>query len=142
VLHQPLEETAMTTTNPLAAVQAVYEAFGRGDLPALLAQLQPDVRWQFLGDRRAPYTRTVTGHDGVARWFGQVAEADGIQAFEPREFLAGPEHVTVIGWERTAALPGGQVFECEWVHVWRLRDGRVASFWGMLDSEAAARART
>lgn len=131
----------MTGQHPLAIVQAGYAAFGRGDLPALLALMQPDVRWRFIGDRRAPYTRTAQGHDDVARWFGQVAAADAIQAFEPREFLVGPDHVTVLGWERTAALPGNGVFECEWVHVWRLRDGKVASFWGLLDSEAATRAR-
>jgi ketosteroid isomerase-like protein len=125
----------------LQTVQALYEAFGRGDLPGILAQLQPDVRWQFTGDRAAPYTRTATGHDGVMRWFGEVAQADAIQAFEPREFLVGNDHVTVIGWERTVAQPGGGTFESEWVHVLRLRDGKVASFWGMLDSEAAGRAR-
>jgi hypothetical protein len=27
------------------------------------------------------------------------------------------------------------------VHVWRLRDGKVASFLGMFDTEAAGRAR-
>jgi ketosteroid isomerase-like protein len=49
--------------------------------------------------------------------------------------------VTVIGWERTAALPGGQVFECDWIHVWTVRDGLVTRLYGMLDTEAAAAAR-
>lgn len=25
--------------------------------------------------------------------------------------LVGPDHVTVLGWERSQALPGGKVFE-------------------------------
>jgi ketosteroid isomerase-like protein len=129
------------STSPLDVVQAVYQAFGQGDLPALLSRLQADVQWQFVGDRRAPYTGRAQGHEAVAHWFGDVAKADAIQAFEPRRFLAGPDHVTVIGWERTAAQPGGKVFECEWVHVWQLRDGKVASFYGILDSEASAQAR-
>jgi hypothetical protein len=49
--------------------------------------------------------------------------------------------VTVIGWERTAALPCGKVFEAEWVHVWSVCDGLVTRLWGMLDTEAAAAAR-
>lgn len=129
------------STPALSTVQAVYEAFGKGDLPALLAQLHTDVQWHFVGDRRAPYTGTVQGHEAVAHWFGDVARVDAIQAFEPRRFLAGEDHVTVIGWERTAALPGGKVFECEWVHVWQLRDGKVASLFGILDSEASGAAR-
>jgi ketosteroid isomerase-like protein len=132
----------MPSTSPLQTVQAAYAAFGSGDLPGLLAHLQPDVQWKFIGDSRAPYTGEVRGHEQVAHWFGDVAKADGIQAFEPREFLAGPDHVTVIGWERTAALPGGKVFECEWVHVWRLREGKVSQFFGLLDTEASADART
>jgi hypothetical protein len=129
------------SNDPLATVRAGYAAFGAGDLPALLALLQPDVSWRFVGDRRAPYTRSVQGREAVAAWFADVARADAIQAFEPRQFFAGPDHVTVIGWERTAAQPGGRIFECEWVHVWELRDGRVSRFFGMLDSEASAIAR-
>jgi uncharacterized protein len=125
----------------LATVQNAYACFGRGDIPALLDLLSPDVSWQFVGDRRAPYTGRVSGPAAVAAWFGAVAQADDIQAFEPREFLVGENHVTVIGWERSAAKPSGRAFECEWVHVWTVRDGRIPRFWGMLDSEAVATAR-
>jgi ketosteroid isomerase-like protein len=123
--------------NPLTLVQDAYAAFGHGDVPALLNLLTPDVRWEFAGDRKAPYTGRVQ----VGEWFLAVAQADGIQAFEPRQFLVGPDHVTVLGWERSQALPGGKVFEAEWVHVWQVRDGQLARFWGMLDTEASARAR-
>ena len=92
----------------LAVVQNAYGAFGRGDIPALLNLMSPDVV---------------------------------CQAFEPREFLVGPDHVTVIGFERTQALPNGRLFESEWVHVWQLREGRVCRFLGILDTEAAGLAR-
>lgn len=129
------------STTPLALVQTAYAAFGRGDIPALLGMLSDDIRWQFVGDRRAPYTGVVQGRGQVGEWFLAVAQADGIQAFEPREFLVGADHVTVLGWERTQALPGGGMFETPWVHVWQLRDGLLCRFWGMLDTEAAAKAR-
>jgi len=47
----------------------------------------------------------------------------------------------VLGWERTQALPGGGVFESEWVHVWQVQDGLLSRFWGMLDTEASAKVR-
>jgi len=128
-------------SDALSTIQNAYAAFGRGDIPALLQLLTPDVRWQFIGDSKAPYTGTVQGHGQVAEWFGAVASVDGIQAFEPREFLVGPDHVTVIGWERTQALPQGRVFESEWVHVWQLKNGLVSRFLGTLDTEASAAAR-
>ena len=125
----------------LTLVQTAYAAFGRGDIPALLETLTEDVRWQFIADRQAPYTGTVNGRGQVADWFAAVFRADDIQAFEPRQFLAGADHVSVTGWERTIARSSGKVFEAEWVHLWCVRDGRISSFWGMLDSEASAAAR-
>jgi len=128
--------------NALELVQKGYACFGSGDIPGLLQLMSPDISWQFHGDRAAPYTRQVKGTAAVAEWFGQVAQADDIQAFEPREFLAGPDHVTVVGREKTIARPGGKTFECEWVHIWWVKDGRITRFWGMLDSEAAGKARS
>jgi ketosteroid isomerase-like protein len=128
-------------SDALTTIQNAYAAFGRGDIPALLGMLSSDVSWQFIGDSKAPYTGRFRGPGQVGEWFGMVASIDGIQAFEPREFLVGPEHVTVIGWERTQALPGGKVFESEWVHVWQLREGLISRFLGTLDTEAAAAAR-
>jgi uncharacterized protein len=125
----------------LSAVQDVYAAFGRGDVPGLLRRLSRDVVWQFVGDRRAAYTGTFKGHGQVGEWFQSVAQLDAIEAFEPREFFVGTGHVTVLGWERTRALPDGGRFESEWAHVWQVADGLITRFWGILDTEAAASAR-
>lgn len=127
---------------PIETVQAAYAAFGRGDIPGLLEQVTDDVEWTFDGSTGQPYMRTARGKADVASWFGQVAACDGIQAFEPRRMLAGSDHVTVIGWERTQALPAGGVFESNWVHVWELRGGKLARFFGMFDTAAAAAARS
>ena len=127
--------------SPVETVQAAYAAFGSGNIPALLDLLTDDIEWTFDGSTGEPYMRTARGKADVAQWFGEVASCDSIQAFEPRRLLAGAEHVTVLGWERTQALPAGGVFESNWVHIWELRDGRVARFYGMLDTAAAAKAR-
>lgn len=125
----------------LSTVQTLYAAFGRGDVPALLELMTDDVQWRFVGDTRAAYTTSLRGKPALAEWFGEVAKADDIQAFEPREFLAATDHVTVIGWERTIVRSSAKPFECDWVHIFQLRDGKVSRFLGMLDTERAARAR-
>ena len=127
--------------SPIDTIRSAYAAFGRGDIPALLEYLADDIEWTFDGSTGDAYMRTAHGKDDVMRWFAQVMAVDGIQAFEPRQMLAGPEHVTVIGWERTKALPAGGVFESNWIHVWQLQNDRVTRFFGMFDSAAAARAR-
>jgi ketosteroid isomerase-like protein len=128
-------------TDPANAIRDAYACFLRGDVPAFLALMTPDVELQFQGDRAAPYTGRVRGTAALAEWLGKVAQADDIQAFEPREFLAGADHVTVLGHERTIARATGRTFETDWVHVWWLRDGRIARVVGMFDSEAAGAAR-
>ena len=126
---------------PIDTVQAAYAAFGRGDIPALLDLVSDDIEWTFDGSTGDAYMRTARGKDDVMRWFGEVLAIDGIQVFEPRRMLAGPDHVTVIGWERTQALPAGGTWETNWIHIWQLREGRLSSFFGMFDTAAAAKAR-
>lgn len=126
---------------PIAIVNAAYAAFGRGDIAGVLACLADDIEWTFDGSTGEPYMRTARGKEDVQRWFGQVLAVDGIEAFEPRRMLAGPDHVTVLGWERTRALPDGGVFESNWIHVWEVRGERIVRFLGMFDAAAAAAVR-
>lgn len=126
---------------PLATVQALYQAFGAGDVPALLSLLDPAVRWTFKGSPGLAYSTEVHGPAEVGRWIGQVMEIDDIQAFEPREFFAGDSHVTVLGWERTRDRRSGRTFESEWVHLFEVADGRITRFWGLFDTAASAAAR-
>ena len=131
-------ETAMT---PTELIQQAYAAFGRGDVPGVLALLADDVQWRFNAGADVPYGGVHVGKAAVGRWFATVAESDDIQQFEPREFLEGPNHVTVIGWERTRPLPGGVPFESDWIHVFTVEGGRITRFIGTLDTAARAAAR-
>ncbi len=126
---------------PTETVQTLYAAFGRGDIATLLDNVTDDIEWIHRGSLGLPYMGTFRGKAALMQWFGHVAEYDGIQVFEPREFLAGPDHVTVLGWERTQALPGGGVFETDWVHVMKLRGGKVCQFVGAYDTAAVLKAR-
>jgi len=132
-----------TPTQPLDVVKAAYAAFGRGDIPAVLEFVADDIiDWRFRGAEGTPYTGSCHTKGDVAKWFASIPEADDIQAFEPREFIAGGDSVTVLGWEKTRAVPSGKVFEAEWVHLFTVRNGRVVRFWGMVDTEASAAARS
>jgi len=123
-------------------VQAAYAAFGRGDVPAILALVGDPVEWKFCGPKALPYTGTFRSKAAVAKWFASIPEVDEVLAFEPREFIASGDKVAVLGWERSRTRPGGKVFESEWAHVFTVRDGRIVRFWGMYDNEASVAARS
>jgi ketosteroid isomerase-like protein len=129
-------------TSPLQTVQQAYAAFGRGDIPALLALCSDQVTWQFVADRTAPYTATVVGPAQVGEWFAAVAGSDDVHVFEPRQMLEGVDHVTVIGHERTTLKATRKTFESPWVHVFTVRDGRITAFWGIMDTQAVGEARS
>jgi uncharacterized protein len=120
---------------PTAVVQRAYDAFSRGDMDGLLALMTDDIDWRFHASRRdVPYGGQFTGKAEVARWFQLLAENEDIQQFEPREFLEGPGHVTVLGWERVRPLPNGRPFDSDWVHVFSVRGDKVSRWIGTADT--------
>jgi len=70
----------------------------------------------------------------VQAWFATLAQHDDIQKFEPREFLEGKDHVTVIGWQQARPLPNGTVFETDWVHVFTVKGGKINRWIGTADT--------
>lgn len=127
--------------SPLEVVQSTYQAFGRGDLDAVLQHIADSAEWKYVGSRGLASTGSFRGKPQIARFFAALAEASEILEFEPREFLTGDDHVTVLGRERTRDRATGKTFEAEWVHVFTVRAGLVTRYWGMLDTEADAKAR-
>lgn len=125
-------------STPTEVVQQAYAAFGRRDIPGILANLTDDVDWRFHAGPATgvPYGGKFTGKKEVEGWFTTLAQNEDIQQFEPREFLEGPDHVTVIGWERGRPLPNGAVFDSDWVHVFTLKGGKISRWIGTADTAA------
>lgn len=62
----------------LASVQKIYEAFGAGDVPAILDLCAEDVAWEHWEHNSAqqagvPIMRQQTGKAGVGEFFAGVA---------------------------------------------------------------------
>jgi uncharacterized protein len=119
-----------------AVVQQAYEAFGRGDVPAILKLVAEEVDWEFVGPASLAYAGRRRNHKEVADFFAAVTRADDIHAFEPREFIAAGEHVTVLGWESATALDTGKKFESEWIHVFTVKNGKVTRWRGFFNTAA------
>ena len=117
-------------------VQRGYEAFGRGDIPALLEFVADDVEWIQQGPSAIPFSGTRHGHEGVAEYFSLLDENLEFEQFEPREFVAQDDTVVVVGVERSLSRATGRTIEQEWVHVNTLRDGKIAKFRAFEDTGA------
>lgn len=117
----------MSNTN-IAVIQNLYAAFGRGDVAGLLAALTPEVDWQTVGTGNYPVFGQRKGVAEVEQFLRQVAENEEFSDFSPREFYAAGDKVFVLGSYAGRIKKTGKPFGCEWVHVFTVRDGKVAKF--------------
>lgn len=133
-----IEHSSGTRTGNAATVAGIYAAFARGDVPAILATLADDVRWEHWAGNWAqradvPYLRPRTGHEGVAEFFGIVG------TWTVRDFAV----LDVIGDGRQVAAeiraefehPEGGAFADEEMHLWTFDErGKVIRFRHYLDT--------
>lgn len=125
-------------------VQSAYAAFGRGDIPALLAMLGEDIEWDAVKGS-APEVPTAGprhGRAGVREFFETLGKSVEFARFEPREFIAQGDRVAVVGYYSGKARPTGASFESDWVMIFTVKNGLITSFQEYADSRALVAAFT
>jgi ketosteroid isomerase-like protein len=106
-------------------VRGAYEAFGRGDVSAVLEVLDPGITWHVPG--RSPLSGDYKGHPGVLEFFGRCQTlAAGTLRVVPDEVLAEGDRVVAL--TTVSAERHGQVWSSPEVHVWRVADGQAVEF--------------
>ncbi len=130
----------MSEADNLQVVKNAYDAFGRGDIAAILSSLTDDVTWHLVGPSEIPYAGLRQGRDGAAEFFRLLGESDDVALFEPRRFLADGNLVVVLGRYEARVKSTGKVAKTDWVHVFEFRDGKVSSWREYLDGAAYAQA--
>lgn len=115
--------------NPSAqsAIRQIYTAFEGGDVPAVLGALAPEVLW--IEAEGFPHGGTYTGPDAVLHnvLMPLAAEWERFTVL-PQEFVAEAATVVVLGDYRGTWKATGKSFSAPFVHVWKLRDGKVTMF--------------
>lgn len=120
-------------------VKGLYQAFARGDVAGVLGAFAPDIEWTeaegFL------YGGTYKGADAIlAGVFMRLAtEWEGFAAV-PAEFVAQGETVVTLGEYSGKYRATGKSFRAPFVHVWRLRDGKIHQFRQHTDTVLVQRA--
>lgn len=128
-------------------VQQVYEAFGRGDIPAILELLAEDIRWEHhptgntAQDQDVPYMRFRSGREGAAGFFQDIDEDFEMHSYNPHSFLEGDGLVAAVTeYDLTVKATGKRVHD-EQIHLWEFGpDGKVTAVRHFLDTEKAIKA--
>ncbi|MBX3146519.1 MAG: nuclear transport factor 2 family protein [Gemmatimonadales bacterium] len=111
----------------LATVQSVYASFARGDIPAVLGVLAPDIRWTEAAG--GPYGGVSIGPNAVLNdvFMKLGTEWDGFSAV-PAEFVAQGNTVVALGEYSATYKATGKSFRAPFAHVWKFVDGKAVSF--------------
>ena len=118
----------------LEIVQRSYVAFGRGDMDAVLADMDEGIEWQQA--QGLPHGGIYRGIAEVRRNVFDPLDRDWWSEFsaEPDELLDAGDEIVALGRYRGVAKETGKVLDVPFVHVWSLRDGKAWRFRQFLDS--------
>lgn len=119
----------------ISIVQNLYAAFGRGDIPALIAGLSADVDWTVNGSSSLyPTMGNWKGQKKVEEFFRLVGETEEFSEFTPQSFHGADDKVFVLGHYTLKVRKTGRTVSSRWCHVFTLRDGKCCGFQEFNDS--------
>ncbi|MCD6032868.1 MAG: hypothetical protein K0S78_5050 [Thermomicrobiales bacterium] len=130
-----------------AAVQSIYDALGKGDVPFVLGMLAPDVVWNeaenFVYADKNPYVGPQAVLEGVFLRLGTEWDGFGVTI---EEIIGSGDTVIARGRYRATYRATGAAVDAQFVHVWKLADGKVARFQQYTDTaqfrDVVAQSRT
>lgn len=109
-------------------VRNLYASFSTGNVPAVLAALDPQIDW--ADAKNSPYPGPFHGPDAVLNglFMRLATEWDGFTV-TPEEFVGDGETVVALGhYSGTCKATGMRLSDVPFAHVWKLRNGRVVTF--------------
>jgi uncharacterized protein len=129
------------TMDSVQLVQSIYAAFARGDIDSILAAIDPNIVWISNADPALlPFGGERRGIDGVRSFFRELAANIALDSFQPREFLGGLDFVAVLGRSISRSRATDEPFEDDWMHLVRIRHGKVTEFRLFNDTHALVQA--
>jgi uncharacterized protein len=139
-----MNETTHPQSDPkIAAIQRVYEAFGRGDVDAVVAEVADDVDWVSVtatGSATVPWYGSYQGRSEVPRFFKEIGSNVQVTEFSPLSFTSSETDVMVaLVWGITVHATGKSI-TLPMQHWFRFANGKIAVVRTAEDSEQTAAA--
>lgn len=120
-------------------VRALYAAFAKGDMPAALATMAPDIVWNEAENYpyadRNPYVGPEAVLMGVFARIG--ADWDGFAAISD-EIIDGGGTIVSLGHYAGIYKASGKPMRAQFAHVFRVKNGKIAAFQQYADTLGTA----
>jgi ketosteroid isomerase-like protein len=113
----------------MATIKAIYDAFGHGDLDAILERCADNVDWASdVASAAAPWRGAKHGKAELPSLFAGIAQSGTVNEFTPLSFASNNDGgvMVFLRWSFTATATG-KTLTSNLHHYWRLRDGKVTT---------------
>ncbi len=126
---------------PIETVKSFYDALDRGDAPAALSLLAPDMEWSVVAGW--PYKPNGRGPQAVAEGvlMPVLKEWRGYRLHGSDMFAAG-DKVVSMGTMTGVHVVTGKALEAAYVHVWEVADGKIVRMRQIVDTARVVEARS
>lgn len=117
-------------------VQAIYQAFSRGEIPAILEKLDENVAWEVGGTSTdVPWLQRRDGREGALAFFQSLAVLDFTKFEVTGVIEAGNRVIGLCDVEATMRETGRKFAETDEVHIWWFNDAeQVTAFRHRVDT--------
>ncbi|RZI41607.1 nuclear transport factor 2 family protein [Herbaspirillum sp. HC18] len=137
---QVSKEVIMGNQEVKQLVMQGYQRYQNKDISGLLELMADDIEWVGVETDEIPFAGVRHGKQEVAQYFSEMDGAQEALSFEPQNFIADGDMVAVTGSSRWTVKSTGQTYDNPWVHIFTIRDGKIARFEQHNDTASAAKA--
>jgi len=125
----------MSADANIKTIMGVYEAFGRGDVAAILDAVTSDVDWAAEADPAvAPWHGVRHGQEAVAAFFAEFGSTMEVEEFTPVSIAANDTDVLSVVQFRARSRATGKTAAMNLHHFFKFRDGKIAYYRGTEDT--------
>ena len=105
-----------------------YDLFMKGEIDGVIGLCADDIAWISPKTEPIPFSGNFHGKAELGRFFKLMSEAIEFEHFEPQSFIADADKVAVSGSSRVKVLETGARFDDAWVHIFTMKNGKIARF--------------
>jgi len=134
----------MSTEQNLEITTQMYQAFGRGDVRAILDLVTDDIDWSTdAAIPSAPWYGPRHGKDEVASFFAAIGSTGPVTEFTPLAYASNQDGDVMVFLRYAFAVTAtGKQVEMNMHHYWKFRDGKVCYVRSSEDTAQVAAALT
>lgn len=138
---QPGPDTALPGGENSEIISGMYDAFARGDVPAVAAAMAPDIEWNvaesYIYAEGNPYRGPAAVVEGP---FARIGAEWTDFRLTVDEIIESGDRVVVLGRYTGRYKATRAPIDAQFAHVWRVKKGKAVSFQQYTDTLQFAKA--